>query len=68
MLWFLEQGQAMWKLCVRKSFDPKKAIYKAIFLNEEEINKLRDIANSGVYIDMQVIPEDTKSDLMKMIK
>ena len=36
--------------------------------NEEEINKLRDIANSGVYIDMQVIPEDTKSDLMKMIK
>ena len=46
----------------------KKAIYKAIFLNEEEINKLRDIANSGVYIDMQVIPEDTKSDLMKMIK
>ena len=33
-----------------------------------EINKLRDIANSGVYIDMQVIPEDTKSDLMKMIK
>ena len=35
---------------------------------EEEINKLRDIANSGVYIDMQVIPEDTKSDLMKMIK
>ena len=58
----------MRKLCVRKSFDPKKAIYKAIFLNEEEINKLRDIANSGVYIDMQVIPEDTKSDLMKMIK
>ena len=45
----------------------KKAIYKAIFLNEEEINKLRDIANSGVYIDMQVIPEDTKSDLMKAI-
>ena len=34
----------------------------------KEINKLRDIANSGVYIDMQVIPEDTKSDLMKMIK
>lgn len=46
----------------------KKVIYKAIYLNEEEINKLRDIANSGVYIDMQVIPEDTKSDLMKMIK
>lgn len=46
----------------------KKSIYKAIYLNEEEINKLRDIANSGVYIDMQVIPEDTKSDLMKMIK
>ena len=46
----------------------KKAIYTAIYINEEEINKLRDIANSGVYIDMQVIPEDTKSDLMKMIK
>ena len=28
MLWFLEQGQAMWKLCVRKSFDPKKQYTK----------------------------------------
>ena len=45
----------------------KKAIYKAIFFSNTS-NKLRDIANSGVYIDMQVIPEDTKSDLMKMIK
>lgn len=45
----------------------KKAIYKSVYLSKNEIQKLKEMAEEGIYIDMQVIPEDTKADFIKMI-
>lgn len=45
----------------------KKQIYKAVYLDDSEVKMLKEICDSGVYIDMQVIPEDTKEKFSNLI-
>lgn len=46
----------------------KEKIYKAISLTPTEKQQLIEIANAGNKIEMQVIPEDSKADFMKIIE
>lgn len=45
----------------------KKQIYKAVYLDDSEVKMLKEICDSDVYIDMQVIPEDTKEKFSNLI-
>lgn len=45
----------------------KKKLTKAIFLNKEEANSLKRLADSGVVLDVRVLVNDTQENMIALI-
>lgn len=41
-------------------------IYKAIALDSQDIHQLKEMSSSGIYIDLHVIPEESKAEFNKL--
>lgn len=50
-----------------KSADDKKQISKAVHLTEAETQKVKELVNKGVDVTVQMVPEDTKDNVMDLI-
>lgn len=45
----------------------KKQISKAISVNEEEVEILKELNEKGIELEVQMVPDDSKQDVMKLI-
>lgn len=45
----------------------KKQISKAISVNEEEVEILKELNDKGIELEVRMIPDDSKQDVMKLI-
>ena len=45
----------------------KKQISKAISVNEEEVEILKELNDKGIELEVRMIPDDSKKDVMKLI-
>lgn len=45
----------------------KKQISKAISVNEEEVEILKELNDKGIELEVRMIPDDSKQDAMKLI-
>lgn len=50
-----------------KSADDKKQISKAVHLTEAETQKVKELVDKGVDVTVQMVPEDTKDNVMDLI-
>ena len=45
----------------------KKQISKAISVNEEEVEILKELNDKGIELEVRIVPDDSKLDVMKLI-
>lgn len=45
----------------------KKKISKAISVNEEEVEILKELNEKGIELEVRMVPDDSKQDVMKLI-
>ena len=45
----------------------KKQISKAISVNEEEVEILKELNEKGIELEVRMVPDDSKQDVMKLI-
>lgn len=45
----------------------KKQISKAVSVNEEEVEILKELNDKGIELEVRMIPDDSKQDVMKLI-
>lgn len=50
-----------------KSADDKKQISKAVHLTDLEIDKVKELVEKGVDVTVQMVPEDTKDNVMDLL-
>lgn len=46
----------------------KKQISKAIFVSDEDIKMIKELHDSGVYMFSQMVPDEEKEDVYKLVK
>ena len=50
-----------------KNRDDRKQISKAVHLSNEDIEIIKALVQRGVEVNVQLVPDDTKSDIMSLI-
>ena len=51
-----------------KMQEGKRQISKAVFVSKEEIELINQMSEQGIEMFVQMVPDDTKEDIMKLIK
>lgn len=50
-----------------KNADNRRQISKAVHVSEEDIRLIKDMAGRGISINVQMVPDDTETDVMKLL-
>ncbi|MPN44499.1 hypothetical protein SDC9_192064 [bioreactor metagenome] len=51
-----------------KTEEGKKQISMAVFVSPEEIQRLQDMNQRGIAVEVKMVPEDKGQDVMDLIK
>ena len=51
-----------------KAREDRKQISKAVFVSEEEIEKLRILGDKGIELEIRLVPSDSKQNALDLVK
>lgn len=50
-----------------KSREDRKQVSKAVFVSDDDVEKLKELNNKGIELFVQLVPSDKKQDIINLI-